>query len=319
MHLKRATSSFVLILPLLAFFAHTCFAEGNVTSALPIRTLEEAAARLNDLLDNLANKDDPFDGELCAIKIGADAKGNNAWTFCFESVRWSDSTEKKGSLDENGTMTKIVTSVAFQVDSSGRIRELSREPAEERPYPSLSCWFPGFFSYCEAAGIKVDSLSEISTDAGTNLVLVVGTSAPLRISREEIARVEKAYFFATIADADRIVIRDGGFDCCTPIEIINQQRTLAVITNMTEIADFTAMIQFKDGPGNGQCLCCGYPGIDWYKGGKRVALTSVQHGHALRWRGFFDDYLFTKESSQALARWLKDRLGIDLEAPAPSN
>ena len=282
----------------------------------PVRTLEEATAQLEVFLDNLDSPDDPFNVELCAIKIGTDAKGKKTWTFCFESVCWSDSAEEKGASEKSRTTTKIVTSVAFQVDSSGNVRELPPEPVEERSYPSLSHWYPGILSYCEAAGIEVDSLSEISTDAGTNLVLVVGTDAPLRVSREEIARVEKAYFLATIADADRIVIRHGGFDCCTPIELIDQQRILAVITNMTEIADFTAMIQFEDGPGNEQCLCCGYPGIDWYKSGKRVALTSVQHGRALRWRAFFEDYPFTKESAQSLGHWFKEHLGIPADGLA---
>lgn len=54
-------------------------------------------------------------------------------------------------------------------------------------------------------------------------------------------------------------------------------------------------------------MCCGYPGIDWWKGGERVALTSVQHGLALRWGFFSDDYPFTDESSKALVQWLKDR------------
>jgi hypothetical protein len=54
-------------------------------------------------------------------------------------------------------------------------------------------------------------------------------------------------------------------------------------------------------------MCCGYPGIDWWKGGEPVALTSVQHSLALRWGFFSDDYPFTEESAKALVQWLKDR------------
>jgi len=63
-------------------------------------------------------------------------------------------------------------------------------------------------------------------------------------------------------------------------------------------------------------MCCGSPGIDWYKGGKRIALTSVQHGHAIRWRGFstmrilgfrvgYGDGPLTDESQVWLKDWFK--------------
>ena len=59
-------------------------------------------------------------------------------------------------------------------------------------------------------------------------------------------------------------------------------------------------------------MCCGHPGIDWWKGGERLALTSMQHGQALRWNTFSDDYPFTAESAEALARWFEER-GISLK------
>ena len=173
------------------------------------------------------------------------------------------------------------------------------------------------FNYCEAVGIDPDTLVDISEDTATNLVLVVGTNAPIRVTSREIVRAEKAHFFKTIAGADRIVIRDGGFDCCESIEDIDKERVFVEITNAVEIAAFTSMIQFEDGPMDPPCMCCGYPGIDWWKGGKRVALTALQHGEALRWRAFSGDCPFTKESSQALARWFKEHLGIGTKDPPP--
>jgi hypothetical protein len=50
-------------------------------------------------------------------------------------------------------------------------------------------------------------------------------------------------------------------------------------------------------------MCCGYPAIDWYKGDYRLALTSVQHGGAIRWRDFPGDASLTKESSEWLIDW----------------
>ena len=49
---------------------------------------------------------------------------------------------------------------------------------------------------------------------------------------------------------------------------------------------------------------------------ERVALTAVQHGRALRWRAFSDDYPFTEESAQALARWFEEH-GVRLGPDAP--
>ena len=64
----------------------------------------------------------------------------------------------------------------------------------------------------------------------------------------------------------------------------------------------------------GGCLCCGWPGIDWYKGRKRLALTSVQHGHGIRWKEFgtqyfgplrgYGDIPLTNESAIWLIEWL---------------
>lgn len=235
-----------------------------------------------------------------AIQTVADADGGAAWLFTCESQAggWN---WKTGEKEPERTET-----VVFRVDSAGKVGELSREPAEKRPFPPL---WPAFaLNYCRAAGIDPDSISHLAADAETNMVFVVGTNAPIRVSLLDLARAEKANFFKTIAEADRIVIRDGGFDCCVSEEDIDRQPVMAVVTNAAEVAAFTAMIRFEDGPSGGvSCACCGHPGIDWWKGGERVALTSVQHGEALRWHTFTDDYPFTKESAEALARWFEER------------
>ena len=264
----------------------------------PPRNLEEAIKRF---LSYRYLKD----GELLspyAIQTIADADGGTAWLFTCETGRWSWGTD-----DEE---LKKTETVVLRVESTGKVSELSREPAEKRTYPSL--WPPYALNYCRATGLDPDSLSEISVDAETNMVFVVGTQAPIRVSPLELARAEKTYFFKTIAEADRIVVRDGGFDCCVSEEAIDRQPTLAVLTNAADVAAFTAMIQFEDDPGGGQCMCCGHPGIDWWKGSERLALTSVQHGQALRWHTFSDDYLFTAESAESLARWFESR-GIPLK------
>jgi hypothetical protein len=265
----------------------------------PPRNLEEAVKRFLYYRPN---------GEwlsLCAIETVADADGGMAWLFTCKTSSWGR------HLGTDGEEPEKTETVVRRVDSSGKVDELSREPAEKSPFPSF--WPPHALNYCRATGIDPDSLSKLSADAETNMVFVVGNQAPFRVSRLELARAEKAYFFKTIAEADRIVVRDGGFDCCVSEEAIDRQPVIAVLTNAADVAAFTAMIRFEDGPAGGfLCMCCGHPGIDWWKGGERLALTSVQHGRALRWHTFSDDYPFTAESAESLARWFEDR-GIPLK------
>jgi hypothetical protein len=109
-------------------------------------------------------------------------------------------------------------------------------------------------------------------------------------------------FHRTISTADRIVVRDGGFNCCGPV---GDQKVLFEVTDAREIKEVYEHIQFKSPQIPNACMCCGYPGIDWYQGEKRLALTSVQHGRALRWRGFGfpRDAQFTEDFAQWLGKW----------------
>lgn len=287
---------------LLLVSALPAFAEEAATGA-PVRTLKEADSRVWEYSDNLA-------GETLrayAVKIGTGEDGGPVWTFSCESECRVKAGENKddGGFDwgEGGEAVWRYESVDVRVDSSGAVRELRREASEKVSFPRL--WIPIALNYCEAAGIDPDSLSELAVDDETSMVFTVGTNAPLRVSHGDIARTEQAHFFETIAGADRIVVRDGGFDCCTSIEAIDRQRVFAVITNAHEIAAFAAMIRFEEEPGFYYCMCCGHPGIDWWKDGERVALTSVHHGEGLRWRAFSGDYPFTGESSKALAEWME--------------
>lgn len=117
---------------------------------------------------------------------------------------------------------------------------------------------------------------------------------------------------ATISRADRIEIRAGGFDCHWQT---HSQRALAVVTNLAEIAAFNRMIRFEGRASLVGCRCCGYPGIDWWRDGKRVALTSLQHGSAIRWDGFTGDRPLTKSAAKELRRWLQDH-GVDPDGSA---
>ncbi|MHB8866433.1 MAG: hypothetical protein ACYC6N_28945, partial [Pirellulaceae bacterium] len=96
--------------------------------------------------------------------------------------------------------------------------------------------------------------------------------------------------------------RNGGFDCCG--NNVDSQPVILEITDPALIAEFNVNIKFRRSVSRSSCKCCGYPGIDWYRNGKRVVLASVQHGEALRWSGFKSDKRLTDDS----AKWLKNFL-----------
>ena len=129
-----------------------------------------------------------------------------------------------------------------------------------------------------------------------------------------------AEFQKMAAQADKIVIRHGGFNCCGDVD---GDPILATIQDRKVIEDIVAHLVFEpdyieNASDLGLCGCCGYPGMDWYRGGKRIALMSVQHGQRLRWAGFSPsrklgfavgvvDGPLSKESADWFAAWLEDR------------
>ena len=126
-----------------------------------------------------------------------------------------------------------------------------------------------------------------------------------------------ASFHEAVAGADRIVIRRGGFDCC---RAVGNDEILVTVSGIQEVHQVMARFEFEPEwvtNALGGCLCCGYPGIDWYRGGTRVALTSVQHGKNVRWQGFstarilgvkvgYGDAPLTSASRAWLNEWLAE-------------
>jgi len=108
------------------------------------------------------------------------------------------------------------------------------------------------------------------------------------------------HFHEVVAWADKIVVRKGGFDCCGSVD---NDAILFEIVDPVEIAQLREKIQIANDKPSGGCLCCGYPGIDWYRNGRRIALTSVQHGHGLRWKRFPGDAYLTDDSQKSLQQW----------------
>ena len=115
-------------------------------------------------------------------------------------------------------------------------------------------------------------------------------------------------FKSKIARADRVVIRKGGGGCCSDPD---KDDVLYVITNKTELAEFGKMFHFS-GAGL-QCACCGYPGIDWWKGDERLVISAIHHGGALGVKGSAVNLGLSRFSRLALSKWFKEHCGIDIE------
>jgi hypothetical protein len=136
-------------------------------------------------------------------------------------------------------------------------------------------------------------------------------------------------FHRTVARADRIVVRTGGFDCCGSVK---NDSILFSVTDPKMVAEVAAHIRFEPvtiaNSFDESCLCCGYPGIDWYRGTERIALTAMQHGRGIRWKGFttarflglamgYGDLPLSRESRDWLKNWLEAH-GVSTKDKAPT-
>lgn len=150
------------------------------------------------------------------------------------------------------------------------------------------------------------------------LMVIVGKNRfPEMALRFEPIRYDLQGFHSAVAECDRIVIRKGGFTCHGDVD---RDPVLLELTNRVEVMDFARGLQFAPILSTNTmletCLCCGYPGIDWYVGQRRVAVTAVQHLKRLRWDGFtgarvlsvpygYGDAPLTLGSSQWLSNWFQ--------------
>lgn len=106
-----------------------------------------------------------------------------------------------------------------------------------------------------------------------------------------------------IVSADRIVVRDGGQTCCaTPVEMLSQPIYFTT-TNQVEISNVIAHLNFEPILRYNPCGCCGHPGIDWFKGEKRLAITTWKHGYGVLMEDGFVGEL-VPESKAWLRAWL---------------
>ena len=113
-----------------------------------------------------------------------------------------------------------------------------------------------------------------------------------------------------VQESTRLRIRSGG-TCHRRIE---EERTLADITDPQEIERFVKAIDINRWRSGGVCMCCGDPTFEFYAGDRLLAMIGYHHGKRLRWaegpwRG---DAALTRASQAFVNSWLAER---EIEGP----
>ena len=211
---------------------------------------------------------------------------------CWKGRYWEQiGQEKKGELR------------SVRIDPDGKETVLESEPIDKPIWPKLLD--SHFRQFLKHSGRPPASVSRVEFNPKETEGIVWFGDEKVIVDDRLLMDLSIGSFTNLIATADKIVIRDGGHDCCGAK--IDEQPVLSVVTNASEIAEFNARIKFSVSDGMWCCGCCGHPGIDWWKAGRRIVLASAQHGDSLRWRDFPCDMMFTPDSAKALAEWFKGR------------
>ena len=211
--------------------------------------------------------------------------------FCWKGRYWEQiGPSKKGELR------------TVRIDSCGQETVLESETLEKPIWPTL--WDRDLKRFLRLSGRSPASVSRVEFNPEETKGRVWFGDERVVVDGRLLMGLSLDSFTNLIATADKIVIRDGGHDCCGAK--IDEQSVLLAVTNALEIAAFNARIKFAARDEMACCACCGHPGIDWWKDGRRIALTSAHHGLALRWCDFSCDMPFAPDSVQALAKWFRD-------------
>ncbi len=135
-----------------------------------------------------------------------------------------------------------------------------------------------------------------------NIIIALVLAAPALNAEEKMPVDLNASFQKLVAGTTKIVVRDGGDTCCVTPQKTLKQRVYFVIDDPGEISDLIGHVVFTPGAKQNDCLCCGHPGIDWYVGDRRVAITAVKHGYGLMKNSLIST--FTPESRAWFENWL---------------
>ena len=262
--------------------------------------------------------------EAVAIARDNNKEIGNAPVFYLKSVV---QTEERGKTCWKGSYVTMVrsdwrpypTELFFKVYPSGRVaivrenRQLSRFCAPKFSYNN-------YIRHFQIAKPDIAGLTSVedSDDWPVLLRLKSGTKTVREVTVADLVETGIADFKKRIAQADKIVIRDGTVKWDLPTD---KDPVLCTITDPKEITAFNKMFVFvekakksdwEESDVGQPCRCEGGPGIDWWKGGEKVAQTALHHGKSLWWDGFTWDFFLTPSSTDEIAKWFSAH-SIDLK------
>lgn len=254
----------------------------------------------------------------------------NSPVFDLKSIA---QTEERGKTCWKGRYVTVVRSdwrpypaeLFFKVYPSGRValvrenRQLSRLCAPKFSYNN-------YIRHFQIAKPDITGVTSVedSDDWPVLLCFKSGTKTVREVTVADLVETGIADFKKRVTQADKIVIRDGTVKWDRPTD---KDPVLCTITDPKEIAAFNKMFVFVEKakksdwePSDiGQlCRCEGGPGIDWWKGGEKLAQTALHHGTSLWWDGFTWDFFLTPSSKDEVTKWFSAH-SIDLKTEKGTN
>ena len=256
-----------------------------------------------------------FDAAASAYRYNKEV-GNGPWAYFNSMVV----TQDKNRTVWRGSFVTLVRSdwrpypaeLFFKVYPSGRvsiIRENRRVARMQAPKFS----FNNYIRHFQVAKVNPTGVTSIedSNDWPVLMRLKSGEKVVREVTLASLVKTGLSDFRPRIARADKIVIRDGSVNWDRPTD---KDPVLATITDPKEIAAFNRMFVFVEKSDREKwdpradiglgCGCPGGPGIDWWKGGEKLAQTALHHGKTVWWDGFTWDFVLTEKSQKEIAAWL---------------
>ena len=262
--------------------------------------------------------------EAVAFARSNNKEVGNAPVFDLKSIAQA---EECGKTCWKGSYVTMVRSdwrphpaeLFFKVYPSGRVA-IVRENRQVSRFCVPKFSYNNYIRHFQIAKPDIAGVTSVedSDDWPVLLRFKSGTKTVREVSVSDLVETGVADFKKRVAQADKIVIRDGTVKWDLPTD---KDPVLHTITDPKEIAAFNKMFVFVEKtkksdwqPSDiGQsCGCEGGPGIDWWKGGEKLAQTALHHGKSLWWDGFTWDFFLTPSSKDEVAKWFSAH-SIDLK------
>ena len=170
----------------------------------------------------------------------------------------------------------------------------------------------GFMSIDEILNLICKRINLKYKQDGYNISIIIPKETAAKVSYDDFPLITadlddrwtyNGIFHKIVVQADRIVVRDGGYDR----RAVDNAKRLYESKDSKEIKNLLSILQFEKKQDGGECDCYGYPGIDWYKGKKILAVTALQAGAGFNWKEFPSEANLTKKSSKLIIKWLEKR------------